>query len=160
MVTVRVKYQPMKPAPTGWPRLSSALYYDDTRKAIDFLCKAFGFEVRLMVEGEGGRIEHSELIFGDALIMPAQTGPAKPDRETWPPGMSPRSAGGNTQCVMVFVDDVDAHCARARAAGALIVDEPKLHDYGANYWVDRSYGAVDCEGHLWWFTQRIRGPRE
>jgi uncharacterized glyoxalase superfamily protein PhnB len=33
-----------------------------------------------------------------------------------------------------------------------------LHDYGADYWADRSYGAVDPEGHLWWFTQRIRDP--
>ena len=57
---------------------------------------------------------------------------------------------------MVFVDDVDAHCARARAAGARIADEPKVHDYGEDYWADRSYGAVDPEGHLWWFTQRVR----
>ena len=46
----------MKPTPKGWPRLSSALYYDDAPKAIDWLCEAFGFEVRLKVEGEGGRI--------------------------------------------------------------------------------------------------------
>lgn len=58
---------------------------------------------------------------------------------------------------MVYVDDVDAHCARARAEGATIVDEPALHDYGEEYWADRSYGAVDPEGHLWWFSQRMRG---
>ena len=44
-----------------------------------------------------------------------------------------------------------------RAAGARIVDEPTVHDYGEDYWADRSYGAVDPEGHFWWFTQRIRG---
>ena len=60
---------------------------------------------------------------------------------------------------MIHVEDVDAHCARARAAGAMIVDEPTVHDYGEDYWADRSYGAVDPEGHLWWFTQRIRDPR-
>ena len=72
---------------------------------------------------------------------------------------SPRAAGCNTQGLMVFVDDVDAHCAQARAAGARIVDEPSVHDYGEEYWADRAYGAVDPEGHLWWFVQRLRGPK-
>ena len=60
---------------------------------------------------------------------------------------------------MLYVDDVDAHCSRARAAGASIFAEPEVHDYGADYWSDRSYGAVDPEGHHWWFTQRIRDPK-
>jgi uncharacterized glyoxalase superfamily protein PhnB len=52
-----------------WPSVSSALFYEDAAAAIDWLCRAFGFEVRLKVEGEGGRIEHSELTFGNGLIM-------------------------------------------------------------------------------------------
>jgi uncharacterized glyoxalase superfamily protein PhnB len=59
---------------------------------------------------------------------------------------------------MIYVDDVDAHCARARAVGAIIADEPSVHDYGEEYWSDRSYGALDPERHLWWFTQRLRSP--
>ncbi len=150
----------MKQTPKGWPLLSSALYYDDAAAAIDWLCAAFGFTVRLRVEGEGGRIEHSELTYGDALVMVAQSG-AKPGREDFPPGASPRGVNGaNTQCLLLFVDDVDAHCAHARSNGAVVVDEPKVHDYGEDYWADRSYGAVDCEGHMWWFTQRLRDPRE
>ena len=143
----------MKPTPAGWPRLSTALFYEDASRAIDWLCAAFGFEVRLKVEGEGGRIEHSELTYGEAVVMVAQS------KEKWGVRLgSPRGTGGvNTQSVMVFVDDADAHCARARAAGAEITVEPADHDYGADYWVDRSYGAKDCEGHLWWFTQRLRG---
>jgi uncharacterized glyoxalase superfamily protein PhnB len=46
--------------------------------------------------------------------------------------------------------------AQARAGGARIIEEPETHDYGADYWTDRSYGALDPEGHLWWVTQRIR----
>lgn len=146
----------MKPTPAGWPRLSTAIYYDDAAKAIDWLCNAFGFEVRLKVEGEAGRIEHSELTFGEALVMVAQSG-GRPNRPLLPPGASPLSIGGaNTQNVMLFVDNVDEHCAHARKAGARIVDEPALHDYGEDYWADRSYGALDLEGHMWWFTQRIR----
>ena len=59
----------MKPTPPGWPRISSALFYDDAGQAIDWLCRAFGFEVRLRVEGDGGRIEHSELEYEGGLIM-------------------------------------------------------------------------------------------
>jgi uncharacterized glyoxalase superfamily protein PhnB len=68
-------------------------------------------------------------------------------------------AGGNTQNLMLFVDDVDAHCEVARAAGATIAVEPKDYDYGEEYWADRSYGVIDPEQHLWWFTQRIRDQR-
>ena len=149
----------MKPTPSDWPRLSTAIYYDDAAKAIEWLCNAFNFEVRLRVEGDGGRIEHSELMYGEAVVMVAQSGP-KPGREAHPPGASPKSVGGaNTQCVMLFVDSADDHCAHARAAGAKIVDEPAMHDYGGDYWADRSYGAVDLEGHLWWFTQRVRDKK-
>ena len=117
----------MKPTPSGWPRLSTAIYYDDAAKAIDWLCNAFGFEVRLKVEGEAGRIEHSELTFGEALIMVAQSG-GRPNRPLLPPGASPLSIGGaNTQNIMLFVDNVDEHCAHARKAGARIVDEQSLN---------------------------------
>src|SRR5256885_12656457 len=47
-----------------------------------------------------------------------------------------------------------AHCARARAAGARIVAEPKTTDYGEDYWTDRGYEAEDLGGHRWWFYQR------
>ena len=146
----------MKPTPAGWPRISPGVYYKEAGRMIDWLCQAYGFEIRLKVEGENGRIDHSELTYGDGLIMVGEelAGDARrfnTDR------LSPLNARCNTQNLMVFVDDVDAHCARARAAGAQVVAEPELHDYGDDHWADRSYGAIDPEGHLWWFTQRIRG---
>lgn len=147
----------MRPTPAGWPRLSSSIFYQDAATAIDWLCKAFGFEVRLKVEGEGGRIVHSELTYGDGLIMVSQEQTESPERQ-WRTSMrSPRSLGGmTTQSLMLFVDDADAHCVHARAMGARIVEEPATHDYGAEYWADRSYGALDPEGHMWWITQRVR----
>ncbi|MCM3876359.1 MAG: VOC family protein [Thermoanaerobaculia bacterium] len=146
----------MKPTPPGWPRISVSLYYDDAAKAIDWLCDAFGFQVRLKVEGEGGRIEHSELEFGEGLIMVA--GADKADK--YPQVRSPRQVGGgNTQNMFVYVDDVDAHCERARAKGATIRVEPKISDYGEDYWSDRSYECVDVGGHHWWFAQRLRSPK-
>ena len=151
----------MKPTPTGWPRITPAVYYLEPRAAIDWLCKAFGFEVRLLVEGEGGRVENSELSFADdGLIMVGTAGPGSSEKEQWRQHYaSPRELGGkSTQGLALFVDDADAHCARAREAGARIFREPKTDDYGDDYWADRTYGALDPEGHHWWFMQRVRSP--
>jgi uncharacterized glyoxalase superfamily protein PhnB len=138
--------------PKDWPRISSSLVYQDAAKAIDWLCRAFGFEVRLKVEGDDGKIVHSELTLGGGVIMVGSEG-RRPLRN------SPRSIGDvNTQSLMVYVDNVDAHCARARAAGAQILEEPSVHDYGKEYWADRTYEAQDLEGHRWWFTERVRDP--
>ncbi len=146
----------MKKPPEGWARICPAVFYDDASKAIDWLCRAFGFEVQLKIEGEGGRIEHSELRFGEGHIGVSSSGGSS-DRKVPLPGRSPRSVGGiNTQMLAIFVDDVDAHCARARAAGAKIIDEPTTTDYGSDYWSDRAYRAEDPEGHHWWFMQRVR----
>ena len=148
----------MKATPPGWPRITSCLFYEDAAKAIDWLCRAFGFEVRLKVEGEGGRIEHSELTFGDGLISVGSAG-GKSTRKEPLPGMSPRALGGAiTQALFLYVDDVEAHCARAKAAGAQVIEPPTTSDYGEEYWSDRTYRAVDLEGHHWWFGQRMRGP--
>ena len=145
----------MKPTPANWPRIASGLYYRDAATMIDWLCSAFGFELRLKVQGDDGRIEHSELSYGEGLIMVGQEEPEGAAR-FGSRCISPLSAGGTTQSLMVYVDDVDAHCGTARAQGANIVSEPSVHDYGEDYWVDRSYGALDPEGHIWWFSQRLR----
>src|SRR5260370_15229987 len=113
----------MKPTPPGWPRLSTAIYYDDAAGAIDWLCRAFGFEVRLKVEGDGGRIEHSELVYGEALVMVSQSG-ERPTRPKLPRGASPRSIGGaNTQGLVLFFPNLDEDSGRARSARAGVVAE-------------------------------------
>jgi uncharacterized glyoxalase superfamily protein PhnB len=149
----------MKDTPAGWPRISTGLFYKDPAKAIDFLCRAFGFELQLKVEGDGGMIVHSELTYGGGLVMVG----GEAENSAHPEAThrrSPASVGGaNTQCMMVFVDDVDAHCAHAREAGARIVMEPKTSDYGEDYWTDRTYEVADLEGHHWWFCQRLREPK-
>jgi len=143
---------PMKPSPRGWPRISSAIFYDDALSAIDWLGKAFGFSLRLRVDGEGKRVEHSELEYGGGVIMVATLGGR--GRE-WPKS-PPSVGGGNTQALFVYVDDVDRHCERARAHGAVILEEPTTTDYGEDHWCDRTYLCRDPGGHHWYFGQRIR----
>jgi uncharacterized glyoxalase superfamily protein PhnB len=145
----------MKALPKGWPRMSASVFYEHPHAAIDWLCKAFGFELRLKVEGESGDIVHSELTYGEALIMVSDNSGTEPWQAKY---RSPQAIGGGITSALCFhVDDVDAHCAVAIAAGATIVRELKTSDYGEEYWSDRSYGALDPEGHLWWFMQRMRG---
>ena len=144
----------MKDPPEGWPRISSALFYDDAAAAIDWLARAFGFETRVRIENERGQIVHSQLTLNGGLIMVGQAGLSE-DR---PQCKSPKAIGGaNTQALCLFVDDADAHCERARAAGAVITVEPATQDYGEAYWSDRTYEAEDLERHHWWFMQRLRG---
>lgn len=149
----------MKPTPWNWTRIAPTLFYKEAGKAIDWLCEVLGFEVRLRIEGDAGRIEHSELTFGpDGLIMVAEEEDPKPhaaDRR------SPATIGGaNTQSLMIYVDDALAHCERARGLGARILTEPKVSDYGEDYWSDRSYELADLEGHRWWICERLRSPEQ
>ena len=125
--------------------LTAALSYRDPQAAIDWLQKAFGFEPAMILTDKDGKIAHSEMRFGDSLVMIG--GEWSADHR------SPASIGGkNTQSVHVHLDeDVDSHCARAREAGAVIIQEPDTQFYG-----DRTYRARDPEGHIWTFGQSVR----
>ena len=145
-----------QPTPAGWPRITASIVYRNASAALDWLANAFGFEVALKVVGEGGRIEYSELRLPGGMVSVGDNPPdgSRPWRK------SPLDVGGaNTITLCIYVDDVDAHCAHARAAGATIQTEPRTTDYGEDYWCDRSYEAVDPEGHHWWFMQRLRGKQ-
>jgi uncharacterized glyoxalase superfamily protein PhnB len=123
----------------------SSLRYQDAPKAIDWLCRAFGFERRLVVPGEGDTIAHAQLTFGRGMIMLGSSGAHGDvfDELVKAPG---ELGGVGTQSVYVIVDDADAHLARARAAGAEIVLDIEDKDYGG-----RGYSCRDLEGHVWSF---------
>ncbi len=120
------------------------LLYEDAAAALDFLSHAFGFEELGRITGPGGRVDHAEMRLGDGEVHLGQ--PREPT--------SPNRLGGTAVQLYVYVPDVDAHCTRARAAGAEIVDEPADQEYG-----DRRYHARDPEGHSWYFAQRLEPPR-
>ena len=118
------------------------LRYADAAAAIDWLCAAFGFERHLVVPGEDGAVVHAQLTFGSGMVM---LGSARDD-EYGRSQMSPAEIGGcNTQSPYVVVADVEAHHARAAAAGAEMV--MPLADQGHG----RMYTCRDPEGHLWSF---------
>ena len=127
------------------PTLTTGLHYQDPKAALKWLEEAFGFEPVMVVINADGTVGHSEMRFGEALIYVG--------REWDEFHSSPASIGGkNTQSVHIQLDSgLDAHCERARKAGAVITREPADQFYG-----DRSYMAVDPEGHIWSFAQTIQ----
>ena len=120
--------------------ISPYLYYENGAAAMDWLVEAFGFEEDMRMTSDEGRLEHGQLKLGDSIVMLGEPGPHYE---------SPKKRGGATAGVHVYVEDVDAHFERAKAAGAEIHMEPTNQPYG-----DRRYDAEDPEGHNWFFAQR------
>ncbi len=130
--------------PEGYPAVMPYLHYEDAEAALEFLTGAFGFTEKVKMTGEDGRINHAEVEIGDkGVIMFGEPGEGY---------KSPKNLGAKkTQSIYVYVDDVDAHFACAKKAGATIVREPEDQFYG-----DRNYGAEDPEGHEWYFGTHVR----
>ena len=109
-------------------------HYDDAHGAIDFLERAFGFERHAVYEDDKGVVQHAEIKAAGGWVMLGQSRPE-----------SPYDIG--RQSVYVVIEgDVDAHCARAREAGADVFREPEDQDYGG-----RDYSCRDLEGNIWSF---------
>jgi len=127
------------------PSFSSALCYRDPKAALKWLEKAFGFETFMVITDAEGNLGHSEMRYGNGVIMVGN--------EWTSDHKSPQNISGhNTQTVHVHLDeDVDRHCARAKAAGAEIIMAPETQFYG-----DRTYRARDFEGHIWTFGQTVK----
>ena len=130
----------------GEPRsnIIAAVVYRDRRAAIDWLKTAFGFETVMLLEDPSGEIAHCEMRLGDSTIMVSTEWSA--------PFRSPASLEGHcTQYLHIHShENVDAHCERARGAGAVIIAEPETQFYG-----DRSYRCRDPEGHIWTVAQTV-----
>jgi uncharacterized glyoxalase superfamily protein PhnB len=120
------------------------LRYRDAQSAIEWLCRAFGFEKHLIVPGEGGTIAHAELSFGNGMIMLGSVKKSEFDRLMKQPD---EIGGAETQTPYVIVSDADALYARAKAAGAEVVLDIKNEDYGG-----RGFSCRDLEGRLWNFS--------
>ena len=123
-----------------YPTISPYLYYEDGAAALEWLPTAFGLTERMRSAADDGTVVHAELELGDAVVMLG-----------CPPGhRSPKRSGERQFGIYVHVDDVDAHHARAVAAGAEVDGKPAGQSYGV-----RSYGALDLEGNQWWFAQPL-----
>ena len=115
------------------------LTYQNVANAAAWLTKAFGFTEHYRY---GDPVAGVQMHLGDAWVM---LNSERADRK------SPAQTGHRTQSLTVFVNDVDAHFARAKSAGAKIVEDLNETIYG-----ERQYGVEDLEGHHWLFSRHAR----
>lgn len=128
--------------PTAVRRLT-LLVYRDLEAAHRYLVETFGFAAGELSRDEAGRVVHAEVFAGDGVIWIHR------ESEEYRLA-SPATSGTASHCMAVDVDDVDAHFARTRDAGAEIVYGPTDMPYGV-----REYAARDPEGALWSFMQPL-----
>lgn len=116
--------------------------YQSLEDAIPWLDNTFGFVEHYHYGEPGGPISGAQMHLDEAWIML---------REARPGSASPAQLASATQSLTVFVEDVDAHYERTKAAGARIVEELHETEYG-----ERQYGVVDLDGHHWLFSRHAR----
>ena len=122
------------------------LLYEDVDKAMKFLAKAFGFrKYGAQMKGADGKISHAAMKLGNDVIMMGCPGSKY---------KNPKRLGQATQNLYVNEEDVDKHFARAKKAGATVLEKPTDTEYG-----HRRYGAADPEDHRWYFAHEIRHPK-
>ena len=111
------------------------LRYDDARAAIAYLTGTLGFVEQHVTTGEDGTVAHAELRFGDGVVMLGTRGQGL---DTFDTGRAV------VYLALDSAEAVDAHHARAVAAGAEVVQEPVDQPYGS-----REYAVRDPEGNVW-----------
>lgn len=131
--------------PKGVPQIYPRLAYRDPTKAVAWLSRVFGLRERegARLVTKDGSTSLTEMEMGTGRVMIGAAGAHDLH--------SPATLGGGTQMVMVYVDDVDAHYARAKKEDARVLME--LRDQP---WGDRRYEALDLEGHRWYFAEHVR----
>ena len=136
---------------TEMPRIVPMIAYEDAAAAIDWLQRAFGFHEVERITEKDGTITHAEMEFGDGRIFLATPTrdyqSPRHHREVCPAARKWSSVPWVIDGLLVHVDDVDAHFAKAKAAGATILSSPETGPPG------RRYRAEDPEGHRWMFIQ-------
>ncbi len=135
-----------------YPAVIPMLAYENGPAAMDWLARAFGFRERARMLGEGGRLSHGEMQAGDGVIMLATPSPhyqgPKHHREECDAARLWSEVPYIIDGVLVYVDDIDEHFRRAKAAGATVLSPVEEGQEG------KRYRAEDVEGHRWMFMQK------
>ena len=133
----------VQPIPDDYPRVIPYLTVDDAAAAIDFYVKVFGATEAVRMTSPDGKVGHAELRIGESMIMLADLNPDMG-------GQTPTTLGGTPVTVMVYVEAVDAVCAKAVQAGAKLERPVEDQFYG-----DRAGQFVDPFGHKWFVATHV-----
>jgi uncharacterized glyoxalase superfamily protein PhnB len=117
------------------------MHYRNAADAIEWLCRVFGFEKHAVYTGPGNTIMHAELTLGSGMIMLGSVNEKMPERHMKLPA---EVGGAQTRGVSLIVKDADEIYARAKDAGAIIVEDIESKPHGG-----RGFACLDLEGHIW-----------
>ena len=135
-----------------YPDVIPMISYRDGVAALEWLARVFGFRERARIVDGQGRLAHGEMAAGGGVIMLATPSPdyqgPRAHREACAAARRWSSVPWVVDGVLVHVDDVEAHYARARSQGATLLSELERNEH------DHGYRAEDLEGHRWMFAQR------
>jgi uncharacterized glyoxalase superfamily protein PhnB len=139
----------------GTPSVIPMISYEDGIAALEWLGTTFGVRETARLTGPDGRLSHGEMEAGDGLIMLASPTPdyrsPKRHREICEQARMWSTVPWIIDGVLVYVDDLDQHFKRAKAAGATILSDIEEGPPG------RRYRVEDLEGHRWFFFERDEG---
>lgn len=136
-----------KPIPKGYHSVTPYLIVDDAARAIDFYKKAFGAEEKFRLP-RGDKIGHAEIKIGDSFVMLADEFPDMGH-------LSPKSRGGTTVSLLVYVPDVDSAFKTAIDAGAK--QDRAIEN---QFWGDRMGSLSDPFGHQWSLATHVEDVSE
>jgi PhnB protein len=138
----------VKPIPDGYAEITPYLFIDGAAAAIDYYKTVFGAEERMRLPGPDGKIGHAELTIGKSVLMLADEAPDMG-------ALGPKSVGGASTSIMVYVPDVDATFKTAVANGGKELQPVEDKFYG-----DRSGEVEDPFGHRWSISTHIEDVSE
>ena len=133
----------VKPIPDGHRSVNAYLIVNDAAKAIDFYQRAFGARELYRLTMPNGGIGHAEIEIGDTRVM---LGDESPQRNV----KSPRTLGGSSVHLVMYLADADAAVKQALAAGAIETRPVQTQFYG-----DRSGTITDPFGHVWTLSTHV-----
>jgi PhnB protein len=133
----------VSPVPAGYHSVTPYLAIQGAAQAIEFYKKAFGAKELMRVPGPEGKVGHAEVRIGDSRVMLA-------DEYQPMEFLSPKSRGGTTVSLHIYLPNVDAVVKRAVSAGAKLVREVEDQFYG-----DRLGTVEDPFGHVWHFATHV-----
>jgi PhnB protein len=132
----------VKPIPDGYHTVTPYITCKGAAKALDFYTTAFGAK-EIMRYDMGGTIGHAEVRIGDSVVMLSDEFPQMG-------AVSPKTLGGTSFGLCIYLPDVDAAVAKAVAAGCTIERPLQNQFYG-----DRSATLLDPFGHKWTLATHV-----
>jgi PhnB protein len=132
-----------KPIPEGYNSITPYLIVKGASAAIDFYKQAFGATETMRMPMPDGRLGHAELRIGDSAVMLADE---FPEAEA----ISPKTLGGTTVGLMIYVEDADSMFNKAVSLGAKVKKPMADQFYG-----DRNGTVEDPWGHKWTIATHV-----